>query len=896
MVNRDIVFELDEKFEHNFYDLKDVFYSREYIYNFAFTFRVNNNTIPINNVVVYKNGVVYEDCKVIQNSNNEYEVKDDKWIKTGNNNYAVEIILEGGLIYKNDFYLKVLSGYSQDDIVIKSFTTYGLHENYSPLEIILNATTNHTIDRVLLYNHVIPLTQINEKSRISPESQNNEHYDSKDIKWNYLGQMSLKDSQYVYKHLLFDTTMGEENRTVLYKAVIVTNNELIKPVIMTTMIKPNTMSLNTIQYNGTEKNKDYDIYGGIVGRIVSVLDDFDDSLNPQYNNEIFELIIDKKELESYLKLTVGKDYCLIAENLHIDYKRRLFNKNQTNKDPNVFEIYGEGLITQTIDKIHKAYKKDVCRFTMKLWCGDDIFVSFNITPYNDSSLALRTEKTANNIIKYSVDGESLILDSTAIDKTVSVNQQTGYFKYDCVTRDFMFCDVDNNDDEIVLPIGMSMEYFKNSDYRIYNGDNFYFINYDEYGIHIVKYDGINYDKIDYEVALTEQTLDYIKTHNVCCFDKDDNLFFRFINSDNLNVLEKIIVEKNELTVVDCSDMVAMAYNDLRKKMLDYVNDIDYLTLGNINYFITGESDFDVIDREFKSMGYDVFNLHMSVQELTYTIDMPISVQFKNPASNTKINFSTRMKIKCVSDVLFYDDNYSIGNPRYDYEINDDNIQYSYHDKGKNLIPQVGYERLNNKFFFKYSKPLSSNDADEYAHFKSITLYRGSTRLYEVKPQDVYGEDTDRTTFLYKDTYYARVISTAYNIIEILVYRDGYLLKTVINTELKQCISQKKIKTDIVFEDYYGYTKDQLMAFENILQQAYLYETTQRTMYIFSISDDEKLYVGGIDDKYRQMEQIPSISGTPSKVRNSFMLSYNYLYPLNIKNRSTYLLDLRVSDR
>ena len=87
-----------------------------------------------------------------------------------------------------------------------------------------------------------------------------------------------------------------------------------------------------------------------------------------------------------------------------------------------------------------------------------------------------------------------------------------------------------------------------------------------------------------------------------------------------------------------------------------------------------------------------------------------------------------------------------------------------------------------------------------------------------------------------------------------------------------------------------------MAFENVLQQAYLYETTQRTMYIFSISDDEKLYVGGIDDKYRQMEQIPSISGTPSKVRNSFMLSYNYLYPLNIKNRSTYLLDLRVSDR
>lgn len=896
MVNRDIVFELGNEYQHEVYNIKDVFYTREYVYNFEFKFHVNNNDVPINNVIIYKNGLVYNECKVYQNGMNDYEVKDDNWIKYGNNNYAVEIVLEGGRIYKNDFYLKVLSGYVEDDMVVESFSTYGLHENYSPLDILLQVDTKYTIDRVLLYYHIAPLTQINSKSWISAESADNEHFDSKEIKWSYLGQMELKNSQYVYTHLLFDTTMREENRTLLYKAVVVTTNELKKVITMSTMIKPNTMSVNTIQYVGTEKNKGYDIYGGVVGRIKCPIGNDGEVLNPQYDGKIFEMMIDKKETTSYLTIVVDKNYRFQSENIHVDYMRRLFNKNQTNKDPNYFEIYGEGFITLTVDEERHIYHKDKCRFVMKLSCGDDIIVSFNITPASDSSLAIRTEKTINNIIKYSSDGEECILDSEAVDKSVTLNSKTGWFRYSKNTSEFRFYDIDRDDEETVLAIGMSIDYFKNSDFRIYNGDNFYFINYDEYGIHIVKYDGINYDKIDYKVTLTEQTLKYIKSHNVCCFDKDDNLYFRFINFDNSNVLEKIIVEKNELTVIDCSDMLTMAYNELRKRIVEYVDNLEYITVSNVNYYISSSSNFDVMQRDFKTMGYDDFNLQLSVQELTYDINMPINVQFKELSSNVKINFTTNMRIKCVSDVLFYDNNYSIGNPRFDFEINCDNLVYSHKDKGKNLIPQIGYEKLNNRFFFKFSKPFTSSSADDYANFKYLTLYRGSSRLYDVQPQDVYGRDTTKTSFLYRDLCHTRIIGVAYNILDILVYQNGKVLITRINTELKEQLYQKIVPTDIVFEEYYSYTDEQLSTFETLLMQSYLYDTTTRTMYIFSITDRDSLSVIGIDNKYRPMEQISSISGTPQIIRKSFMLSYTYAYPLNIKNRSTYLLDLHVKHR
>lgn len=887
MVNRDIVFELDTSFQHDVYCTKDVFYTREYLYNFSFKCHINNNENPINSVTVYKNGEVYTDCKIFQNGDNDYEIKDNRWIKFGNNNYAVEVVLEGGKVYKNDFYLKVLSGYTKDDIKIESFATYGLHENYSNLDIILKANTSHTIDRVALYYHIIPLTQINEKSYISEQSKNNEKYDSKDLKWSFLGYMSAKNKQYTFRHLLFDTTMKDVERTVLYKAVIVTTNELHKEVVMSTIIKPNSMSLNTISYLQTDKQKNYDIFGGIVGKINSPISSEQTVLNPEYNGKMFELVIDKRGNRSYLTIEIDGRYRFEAENIHIDYMRRLFNKNQTNKDPNWFQIYGEGISTLTVDKTKNIYKKDNCRFTMILWCGDDTSVEFNLTPLNDSSLAVRTDKTVNDTIRYSSDGNTILFDSSVKDKTVDVNKKTGFFIYNN-DIDIIFVESESKK-ETRLPIQESLDYIKNCDYRIYNQDNFYYISYDEYGIHIVKYDGINYNKIDYATQITDKTLEYLKNNNVVCFDNSDNLLIRFINSDETNVLTKIVLERNELNVYDCSDMVTDIFNEIRKDILSYVDNLEYITDGNLNYYITREDGYDVVERKFNSMGYDVFNFGLSLQMFTFEIKLPISVMFKNPKTNTSTTFRTYINVKCEDDIQIFNTNYACGNKRFSYTINDDNLKVSYKDKMKNVVIKSAYERLNKRYFLKFHKMFSSTSSNDFGVFKDLYLYRNSYSMYKINPYDVYGEE--REYFVYKDLSNVRVIQIEHNIIELLNYRNGELIVTGVNLELKKRIYQYKYKTNIMFEEYCSYTNDQLKTFETLLSKTYLFTTTPRTMYIFAINDYNTLSVSGIDTRLHKLSLIPSISGTPDKVRNSYMLRYVYDFPLNIKNRNTYLRDL-----
>ena len=99
-----------------------------------------------------------------------------------------------------------------------------------------------------------------------------------------------------------------------------------------------------------------------------------------------------------------------------------------------------------------------------------------------------------------------------------------------------------------------------------------------------------------------------------------------------------------------------------------------------------------------------------------------------------------------------------------------------------------------------------------------------------------------------------------------------------------------------YEKYNAYTAEQLMTFETLLMQAHQYKKTERTMYIYTISDRDSVSVGGITSKWREMQPITSISSTPDKVRNSFMLSYTYQYLLNIKNRQNYLKDLYIRDQ
>jgi hypothetical protein len=888
MVNRDIVFELDNSFQHEVYNTKDVFYTREYLYNFSFKCRINNNENPINNVVIYKNGVLYTDCKIFQNGSNDYEIKDNQWIKFGNNNYAVEVILEGGKVYKNDFYLKVLSGYKPDDVKIESFATYGLHENYSNLDIILKLKTSYTVDRVALYYNIVPLTQINEKSYISKQSAYNERYDSKDLKWSFIGYMTSKNKQYVLRHFLFDTTMKDVTRTLIYKAVVVTTNELRKEVIMSTIIKPNSMSLNTISYLQTQKHKGYDIFGGLVGKIVSPISNESNVLNPEFHGKIFELVLDKRDDRSYITIDVDNRYRFEAEKIHVDYMRRLFNKNQTNKDPNWFQIYGEGIATLTVDKAKNIYRKDNCRFTMTLWCGDDVFVEFNLKPLNDDSLAIRTDKTANDTIRYSSDGGNIYFDSTIKDKNVDVKSKTGFFTYKKDDTNVYFIEQSTKEKK-PLTIYESFDYIKNCDYRIYNQHNFYYVTYDEHGIHIIKYDGINYNQIDYLTPLSEQTLAYVKTHNVVCFDNSDNILIRFINSDGTNVMEKVLLERNELVVHDCSDMVTDIFNEMRRDILNYVDKLEYVTYENVNYYISREDGYDILERKFDSMGYDVFNLGISAQLFSFELSIPISVTFKNEKTNAKTTFRTRIKVKCEDDIKFHNTNYTRGNKRFSYVIENDNLKVSYKDKLKNEVIKSAYERLNKRYFLKFGKMVSSVNANDFGVFRELSLYRNSYSMYRIKPSDVYGEE--REFFVYKDLSNVRIILVEHNIIELLVYNNGELLVTGINLELKKRIYQYKYKTDIMFEEYCTYTKDQLNSFETLLSQTYLFSTTPRTMYVFAINDYDTLSVSGIDARLHKLQSIPSISGTPNNVRNSYMIRYVYDFPLNIKNRNTYLKEL-----
>ena len=101
---------------------------------------------------------------------------------------------------------------------------------------------------------------------------------------------------------------------------------------------------------------------------------------------------------------------------------------------------------------------------------------------------------------------------------------------------------------------------------------------------------------------------------------------------------------------------------------------------------------------------------------------------------------------------------------------------------------------------------------------------------------------------------------------------------------------------MIFDSLYGYTDEQLMNFESLLSNAYKYDSVARIMYILSTSDYPQLYVGGLDKKKIKMTEIGGINGEVDKDAHGFTLEYNYNYPLNLKNRSTYLLDLNINSQ
>ena len=908
MVNRDIVFSFDEnKYEHLMEDIKDVWVAREYIYNFTFNFTVNNLEAPINNIIIYKNGEVYKDYKINQRSSIKYEIKDDNWLGFGNYNYAVELILEGGRTFKNDFYFKIVYSNVLDDIKVRSFSTYGLHENYSYLDIILNLQTEYQIDKILLYTHILPLTEIDEHSRISKESLTNNHYDSVDIKWSYLGTMEIKDYQYFYRQLLFDTTL-KEVRTVLYKAVIITTNGITKPVIMSTLIQPNSLSLNQISYMNADTDEQYGIYGGIVGKIDNNLDNNADVnlVNPEYNGKIFEMVIDKRDkYKNFIEIKVD-NYLFHAEKFSTEYLRKKFRKHATNKNPNSFVFKGKGIITKVIDVYRNIVHKDICTFVISLYCGDDIFTSFTIQPQHDNTLVLSTRKTGNSIVKYSKDKTNITFDSTYIDKTVDADALTGYFtlnkKKNELTFNYPTSDYTSETipsiSKMPVPIGTLNEKYFQYDYVAYNDTYFFFVKFDEVGIHLVQYDGTNYDKFDYDVRLTEETLQYVRTHDIGCFDKKDNLTLKFLNFDGKSILQKVMVENYELSVINCNDMVTNIYGSLRTKLVAYIQDIPDIIVDGVTYELkyNTKSAYKTISYGFVDMGYTDFNLKFSAQMFSYKIKIPIIAKFNNSSTNVNFRFNADMEVTCREDCLIYDDNFSEGNPRYDIDIDNVNVTYHAKDNGLNLIPQTGYESLNDRFFVKVSKPYKTKSIDDYAIFRNCNLYYGSINLYAPKPQDFYGNTDKRTSFTYKDLCRARVYEINENIYIILNRVNGKLIRTTVNVLLKKQIGQEIIDTDVYYNDLYTYSQKQLQSFDMLLSKAYLYDTVERDMYIFSISDFDKLYCGGYDNVYHQMQSITSLSGIVNDDRKGYAFKYSYQYPLNIKNRNLYLNDMVINEK
>src|SRR5574344_394059 len=830
MNNSDIKFILsDKQYTSDVYCNQYNFYTREYIYNFEFSVKIENNTDVVNNIVVYKNGIQYNEVSVYQNGNDFFVIKDKNVIKKGNYNFAVEIVLNGGKIYKNSFNLKILNNYIQNDLKIVGISTYGLHENFNYLKIIAKVDTQYDIDSVLIYNHYCPTSHINSKSYDVDNDEVNSgfvtHGYDKKTHWNYLGLMELNNEQYIFNDLLFDTTMTE-SRMVLYRIKIITSNGLVCEKTIGVLISPNTMSLNTISYTNTDKLKDYGVYGGIVGKI--------NNKDSEFNGDFFELVIDKRDDEkNYLDIKLVHNqsiYNFHAENMAIKYDNE-FNQNQTNKSPNVIEFSGEGIVNYKID-INNS-KHDSARFNLRLICGDDYFCSFNIVPYSDAELSVKSDKTANNIIRYSSNNIVKYLDATYVDKTVSSDMQEGFFTYNSDDK-MSFNALENT--KTAIPIDKSQSYFNEAKYIIYNDKNFYFIHYDNSGIYIVKYDGINYNKLFYEVSLIDKTVNYLNNNPCLALDTNDNIRMHFIDLDNQNMLNKIKLEDSKLTVVDCSDMIAQIYNEIRKKLTSYINDIGYIVDNNVKYFIEADTDFTITAHEFNTMNEDNFVSNYTMQEFKYGIETTISVEFVNSSTNVKTHFNATMDILTTASVCIYDDNYNIEMQKYDFVIKSDNWNYKYVSNIKNQTSRNIMERMNRNYYLKFNKAVVSKTKDDYGYYRECILYNKTVNLYKLQLEDVYGVGTTNEYFKYCELCNIKVVNVDYKTIFVINVYNGNMIISEIDIQMLKRIHQYVLKSNMIFDTLYEFTKEQLFSFEQLLIGSYKYDTVSRNMLIMSISN------------------------------------------------------------
>ena len=831
MINEDISFVLPSE-----YIKYDNSYSiREYIYDFSF--RTYINTVDtIKSIEIYKNGEKYDNVIVNNIGNNYYYVKDMDIIKKGNYHYGVKVILNDSKIYYNGFYLKVLSSQIENDIKINYFATQGTHENFNALNILLKVQSEYHIHSVKLYRKYI-----------------NED-------WIYLGEMLQGTYGYMHKDLLFDIK-NICSSTLFYKAVVTTSNDLKKTMVISVPITLATFSLNNIQYLGNTHGK-YSIYGGLVGTIISP--------NHEFNNEIFELIVDTSE-KKYLRIKIkNKKYSFYAENFKVIYPQQ-FIYNQTNEEKNIFELSGKGVIRQIISEGKDIIKNDSCEFNATIECGSDYSVIFNIHPDTDNSLSVHTEETLNNIVRYN----DLYTKSTQEynDKTISNVRYNGILVFN---NELNFLNVDTLIQQ-KLPIDQSRidNLMRNSDFTTYNLSNFYFISFSEKGISFTVFDGINYDEYNYDFVIYDPTLQYIK-NNICFrFDTKNKIVFEFINYDLTKNFEIIKIIDNQLTINNCNDSVSIIFNTLRSRLLNQLGQ-NYTFTENDETFVARFGKTYLLKQQiFESMNFDSFAQNMYMYEFNVVITTSAEVEGIKKDAELSIKATVNLN-NAFFNIEKTDMNYMIGS-------------YISNNESYNQKPLDVMELLNSSYYIKLSKSLKTKNKNDYGHYTVCELFNRNSKIYSLTFDDVLTSDF----FTYKDVCKTRVVPINNDEIMILIFKDNKYIINHINLASVKRTKQYIINSRISCQYLLSLSDEQLLKFSNILSIAKQNEFTDRKIRVFALSDYDNIILYK-DGKEILFKRITPISLTHDY--NAFLYEYNVKYPLNIKNRNAFLQELELGNK
>ena len=829
MTNEDISFVLPSDYKQ----LGNSYSKKEYIYDFSF--RVYINTIDaIKKIEVYKNGEKYEDVIVNNVGNNYFFIKDMNIVNKGNHHYGIKVTLNDGKVYKNGFYLKIQNSYIKNDIKILHFSTQGTHENFNSLNVLLKIETEYNVHSIKLYKK----------------------YVNRD--WIYLGEMKQATYNYIYKDLLFDISLVQSN-ILFYKVEILTSNGLKKEAALEVPISKSTFSLNNISYLGNTYS-DYTIYGGLVGRIISPQSEF--------NNDIFELVVDSSN-NKYLKIDIdSKKYVFYSENFKIEYPDH-FVSEQTKEQQNIFHLSGKGIVKQIISKEKDIVKHDSCEFNMVIKCGDDYSVIFNIHPDTDYSLNLSTEETLNNIVRY----KDLYLNSTNDfnDKTISNVKYNGIFVYD---ENFSFFNV-NSFSKQMIPIDNSRidNLLKNSDFTTYNNRNFYFINYSSDGINVIVFDGINFDEYTHELELYEPTLEYIK-NNICFkFDKNNKLKIEFINFDLTKNFEIVRLQDNTLQIINCNENISNIFNELRMKLLGKLNEHYSFSYDNKEEKAKFSKNYLLKEQIFESMNFDNFvqNMYMYI----FRVVISTTAEVNGIEKNSELSIQATVNIgQNFYDIEKVDINYKIG----DFDSN----QESYNQKPIGIM-----EELNNTYYIKLDNSLRTKNKNDYGHYMLCQLFRQNALIYKFNLSDI----TDENFFNYQDMCKTRVVSISNNEIYILNYKNNEYIVNCIDLSTNSNKKHFSLKSNISCQYMTSLNDEQLQCFSNILSIAKQNEFVDRKMKIYSISDYDNvlMYDSGKEIFFNKI-----ISISTSQNYNSFLYEYNVNYPLNIKNKNAFLQELEIN--